>query len=144
MELIAKYFSELSAAEIYEILKSRAEIFLLEQKILCQDMDNADYNSLHCFFTEKGRVTAYLRAFSTDAENVKIGRVLTLSHGRGTGKELMGKSLAVIKDKMNPQKVTVDAQEQAIGFYKKSGFKVISDVFMEEGVPHAEMELKFQ
>ncbi len=144
MELIAKYFSELSAAEIYEILKSRAEIFLLEQKILCQDMDNADYNSLHCFFTEKGRVTAYLRAFSTDAENVKIGRVLTLSHGRGTGKELMEKSLAVIKDKMNPQKVTVDAQEQAIGFYKKSGFKVISDVFMEEGVPHAEMELKFQ
>ena len=144
MELIAKYFSELSAAEIYEILKSRAEIFLLEQKILCQDMDNADYNSLHCFFTEKGRVTAYLRAFSTDAENVKIGRVLTLSHGRGTGKELMGKSLAVIKDKMNPQKVTVDAQEQAIGFYKKSGFKVISDVLLEEGVPHAEMELKFQ
>lgn len=144
MELIAKYFSELSAAEIYEILKSRAEIFLLEQKILCQDMDNSDYNSLHCFFAEKGRVTAYLRAFPTDAETVKIGRVLTLSHGRGTGKELMEKSLAVIKDKMNPQKVTVDAQEQAIGFYKKSGFKVISDVFMEEGVPHAEMELKFQ
>ena len=143
MELIAKYFSELSAAEIYEILKSRAEIFLLEQKILCQDMDNADYNSLHCFFTEKGRVSAYLRAFPTEDDTVKIGRVLTLSHGRGTGKELMEKSVAVIKDKMNPKIITVDAQEQAIGFYEKSGFKVISDVFMEEGVPHAEMELKF-
>ena len=68
--------------------------------------------------------------------------MLTLSLGRGTGKELMEKSLAVIKDKMNPQIITVDAQEQAIGFYQKLGFKVISDVFMEEGVPHAVMELK--
>ena len=143
MDLIAKNFDELSAAELYEILKSRAEVFLLEQNIICQDMDNADYNSLHCFFTEKGRVSAYLRAFPTEDDTVKIGRVLTLSHGRGTGKELMEKSLAVIKDKMNPKIITVDAQEQAIGFYEKSGFKVISDVFMEEGVPHAVMELKF-
>lgn len=143
MDLIAKYFSELSATEIYEILKSRAEIFLLEQKILCQDMDNADYNSLHCFFAENGRVTAYLRAFPTDTNTVKIGRVLTLNHGKGIGKELLKKSLAVIKNKMNPQKVTVDAQEHAIGFYEKSGFKVISGVFMEEGVPHAAMEMKF-
>lgn len=141
MDLIAKYFDELSATEIYEILKSRAEIFLLEQNIICQDMDNADYKSLHCFFLEGSRVFAYLRAFPINRHTVKIGRVLTLHHGNGTGKKLLEKSLIEIKNKMNPEKVIVNAQEHAIGFYKKSGFKIISDVFLEEGVPHVAMEL---
>ena len=49
MNLIVKVFDELTAAELYEILKSRAEVFMLEQNIKCQDMDNVDYKSIHCF-----------------------------------------------------------------------------------------------
>ena len=47
----AKWFNDLSAAELYEILKSRSEVFLLEQNIICQDMDDVDYKSLHCYFS---------------------------------------------------------------------------------------------
>lgn len=51
MNLIAKNFEELTITELYEILKARAEIFIMEQDINYQDMDNIDYKSLHCFFT---------------------------------------------------------------------------------------------
>ena len=144
MDLITKYFKDLSATEVYEILKSRSEIFMLEQKIHCLDMDDMDYESLHCFFVEGNRVSAYLRAFINEENTVKIGRVLTLDHGKGIGKELLEKSLAAIKTLMNCKKVIVSAQEQAIGFYKKIGFTMVSDIFLEEGIPHAKMELELR
>lgn len=144
MNLIAKKFSELTANELYEILKARAEIFIIEQHINYQDMDDIDYKSLHCFFTENNQVIAYLRAFYQDnnKETVTIGRVLTLKHGNGIGKDLLAQSLKVIKDKMKCKKISMHAQKHAIGFYEKFGFRIVSDEFLEEGVIHVTMELE--
>ena len=144
MNLIAKKFEELDIAELYEILKARAEIFIIEQNIHYQDLDNIDYKSLHCFFMEGNKVIAYLRAFYQEDNNdiVRIGRVLTLKHGNGIGRELMEKSITAIKEKMKCKKIIMDAQKHAVGFYEKFGFQVVSDDFLEEGVVHAVMELK--
>lgn len=143
MQLIYKKFAELNTKELYEILKARAEIFILEQKINYQDMDNIDYDSLHCFFMEDNKVIAYLRAFyENNKDTVKIGRVLTLEHGKGIGQELMIQSIEVIKEKMKCQKIVMHAQKHAIGFYEKFGFKTVSDEFLEEGIVHVTMELE--
>ena len=88
MRMKAKFFEELTTKELYEIVRSRTEIFLLEQKIICQDFDGIDYEALHCFLVEEGRVVAYLRAYLVD-DAVKIGRVLSLTHGNGLGQQLM-------------------------------------------------------
>ncbi len=141
MEFYAKYFDELSTNELYEILKSRAEIFLLEQRIICQDMDGIDYDSLHCFIVDKDRVIAYLRAFKDKENTVMVGRVLTLTHKNGIGTHLMKKSIEVIKKEFTAEKICVHAQKQAVGFYEKMGFKSISDEFLEEGIVHISMEL---
>lgn len=143
MNLIAKYFNELTTPELYEILKARSEIFIMEQNIHYQDMDNIDYKSLHCFFMEDDKVIAYLRAFYQDnnKEVVKIGRVLTLKHGNGIGRELLEQSLKVIKEKMKCKKISMDAQKYATGFYEKFGFQTVSDDFLEEGIVHVGMEL---
>lgn len=144
MEFISKNFSELSASELYEIVKSRAEVFLLEQKIICQDLDDVDYKSLHCFFTDGRRVAAYLRAFCSGEDKgvVTVGRVLTLEHRKGLGSQLMKKSIEEIKKHFVCKKISVHAQKQAIGFYEKMGFCTVSDEFLEEGVVHVTMELK--
>ena len=143
MKLTVKKFQELTTTELYEILKARAEIFIMEQDINYQDMDDIDYKSLHCFFTEDKKVSAYLRAFyqENDRDIVRIGRVLTLQHGNGTGRNLLEQSLKAIKENMKCKKIVMDAQKYAVGFYEKFGFKTISDDFYEEGILHVVMEL---
>lgn len=140
MELTVKRFQELTAAELYEILKARAEIFIVEQKINYQDMDDRDYESLHCFFMEEGQVAAYLRAFPMEERRVKIGRVLTRRHGNGMGRLLLEKSLEAVTAEFPCEKIRVDAQKHAVGFYEKFGFRPISGEFWEEGILHISME----
>jgi len=142
MNFNAKDFSQLTTEELYEILKSRAEVFLLEQGIVCQDLDDMDYESRHYFFSSGKRVIAYLRAFVSDKENsvVKIGRVLTLEHRKGLGSELMKRSIADIQKSFNCRKICVHAQKQAVGFYEKMGFVSVSDEYLEEGIVHITME----
>ncbi len=144
MSFSAKKFDELGTGELYEILKSRAEIFQIEQKIHYLDLDNVDYDSLHCFIMEENRVTAYLRAFypDTDPDTVKIGRVLTLRHGNGTGRKLMEQSIRAIRENMKCRKISMDAQKHAAGFYEKLGFQVVSGDFLEAGIVHVGMEME--
>lgn len=140
----SKKFDELTTTELYEILKARAKIFIMEQHINYLDMDDVDYKSLHCFFEDNGKVVAYLRAFYEDnsRKSVKIGRVLTMKHGCGTGKALMEQSVIAISSKMNCSKICMDAQKYAAGFYERFGFKVASGDFLEEGIVHIVMELE--
>ncbi len=140
MEFKAMYFDELTNRQVYEILRSRSEIFMLEQEIRCLDMDGVDYQSRHFFLEDNGRVCAYLRAFYQDRDTVKIGRVLTLRHGDGLGRLLMEQSLADIQKTMPCKKIRLDSQVHANGFYEKFGFCVVSEPFMEEGVLHCMME----
>jgi len=144
MELIAKKFDELSTAELYEILKSRSEVFLLGQNIICQDMDDIDYKSFHFFYMKNKRVAAYLRAFEKDGENEKIviGRVLVLcgERGKGLGKRLMNESMEYLTRKYGKRIFVLHSQKHAAGFYEKLGFSVVSDEYLEEGVVHVTME----
>ena len=64
MRFESKQFSELTAEELYEILKSRNEIFVIEQECIFQDCDDRDYG-YHVFCRDdSGRVTAYMPSLS--------------------------------------------------------------------------------
>lgn len=140
----AKLFPELTAAELYEILKARSRIFRMEQDIKYVDEDDVDYKSLHCFFEEggekNGQVTAYLRAY-LDGEYIRIGRVLTLVHGHGLGTLIMEHGIKAARERFGKRAIIIDAQKHAEEFYKKLGFVTISDEFLEEGIVHIKMEL---
>ena len=142
MKLFFKDFSELNAYEIYEILRARAEIFVSEQKITCPDPDGIDYGAYHCFIMDGERVIACLRAFAVDKDTVKIGRVVTLTHGKGHGGLLMKESIPKIVERFRCKKLIVSAQTQAEGFYKKAGFSTVSDEYIEDGIPHVKMEME--
>lgn len=143
MELKAKFFDELTNRELYEILRVRAQIFVVEQNCIYQDMDGIDYNSLHIFIEENGSVVAYLRAYreKDEPDTVHIGRVLTLEHGKGLGGKLLKESIKIIKEKFFPSRLYIEAQCHAIGFYEREGFKVCSEEFLDAGIPHKSMEL---
>lgn len=141
MNFVSKHFKDLAGREVYEILKARTRVFLLEQNIVCLDTDDVDYDSLHCYLEEDGEMTAYLRAFYSDPDTVYIGRVLSITHGKGHGRHLMNESIAAIKKAMPCKALRLHSQTHAVGFYEKFGFKICSEEFLEEGVPHVEMEL---
>lgn len=141
MKLHIKFFEDLTTGELYEIVRSRTEIFLLEQHIICQDFDRVDYEALHCFLEEDGKILAYLRAFTAGEGVAKVGRVLSITHNQGHGTILMTEALPKIREKLNCHKVVVHAQKTAQGFYNKLGFAVTSPDYLEEGIPHVTMEM---
>lgn len=141
MKLAAKFFEELTTVELYELLKARAEIFVVEQNCVYQDLDGKDYESLHVYYEESGKVLAYLRAFWKEKDVIQVGRVLTMEHGTGLGGALLRAGLNCIKEKYHPQKIYIEAQCYAVGFYEKEGFKICSEEFLEDGIPHVQMEL---
>ncbi len=64
MDFIIKEFNELSVNELYGILKTRSEIFVVEQNCVYQDLDDNDQNALHVFrYDQNNRVAACLRVF---------------------------------------------------------------------------------
>ena len=144
MAVYSKVFSELTTKELYEILKARAAIFVVEQNCVYQDLDDRDYDSLHVFFEEDGKVTAYLRAFSKGNGVVQMGRVLTVQHGTGLGKKILKEWIKNIRERMSPKQIYIQAQCYAIGYYEQEGFHVCSDEFLEDGIPHVQMILELR
>lgn len=141
MELTIETFQELTTKELYEILKVRGAIFVVEQSCTYQDIDGLDEASLHLFYEDGGQVQAYLRAFEKEPGIVQMGRVLTLRHGEGLGGRLLHEGIPVIKEQFQPSKIVIEAQCYATGYYEKAGFQRCSEEFLEDGIPHVRMEL---
>ena len=145
-KFICKSFDELTTRELYEILRARAAVFVVEQDCVYQDLDKVDYESIHIFSQkESSEVTAYLRLFmKKDEKNTaQMGRVLTTQRGKGLGGEILREGITAAKEKLNTEEIYIEAQEHAIPFYSREGFEVTSDVFLEDGIPHVEMRLRF-
>ena len=141
LNFVCKYFDELSVKELYELLKARSAIFVVEQNCPYLDMDDKDYQSLHMFYEEEGKVLACCRAFVVSEGVVKIGRVLSVEHGKGLGGKILKSAIEQVKNIYNPKKITIGAQCYAKGYYEREGFKQCSKEYLEDGIPHINMEL---
>lgn len=107
MQIISKYFDELTTKELYEILRVRSAVFVVEQTCIYEDIDGLDYESLHVFAEEDGRIFAYLRAFRKPGEEntVQIGRVLTVARGEGLGRKILHEGIGIIREKMPAERL---------------------------------------
>ena len=143
MEIFIKKYDELTVDELYEILKLRSEVFVVEQNCVYQDVDNIDKQSFHIYMKEKDKpeIYVYLRVFEKDKETSQIGRVVTSKDHRrkGYASQLMLRAIELSKNKMKKTKIYLEGQVYAADLYKKLGFKVISDEFLEDGIPHYKM-----
>lgn len=140
--MLIKRFDELSGREVYEILKVRSAVFMMEQNIRYLDMDDVDYRSVH--FAEEddaGHVTAYLRMYESEEDRtaVRIGRVLAVDRGHGNGRKLVDRAVGYAAEN-GYRRIGCDAQKQTVPFYEKCGFQRDSEEFMEAGIPHVRMQ----
>lgn len=142
METVVKKFEELNCFEIYEILKLRSEIFVLEQNCVYLDPDGVDLAAYHVYLREGGEVVAYLRVIDKGMrlDEVSIGRVVSRYRRRGLGTKVMLEGIRVAKEKFGAEKIKIGAQAYAVPFYEQVGFKVLPNgEYVEDGQPHVYM-----
>ena len=138
-----KRFSDLNLEELYGILRVRSEVFVTGQKCLYVDPDGKDLDSVQVFALEGDRIIGCLRIYGKEPGVLQIGRVAVIEsqRGKGIGMQMMRQAISYVRDKLTEEKIYLEAQTYAIGFYEKLGFKVISGEFLDEGIPHKGMEL---
>lgn len=140
-QLHKKTFQQLTTDELYELLRVRSDVFVVEQNCVYQDMDYDDQQSIHLWLTEEDQVVALARVCpaGTHMPDISIGRVITTQRGKGYGKQIMLHAIEAAIEHFNATVITIEAQEYAKGFYEQVGFRQSSDTFMLDGIPHIKM-----
>lgn len=139
-----KSFENLSVNELYNILRLRSEIFVVEQNCVYLDLDGKDKLALHLFGEFEGKIVAYSRLFKAGVsfDNASIGRVVVGANYRDRkwGHDLMREAIAGIKTHFGESKITIGAQLYLKKFYESHGFIQTSEMYLEDNIPHIEMK----
>ena len=143
METQLKTFSELSTRELYELLKLRSEVFVVEQDCVYLDIDGKDEKALHIMGNLNGSIIAYTRVFKAGDyfKEISIGRVVVKDTARkgGYGKLIMQETIAAIYKRFGTRPILLSAQVYLLDFYKDLGFVSEGEEYLEDGIPHITM-----
>lgn len=140
-----KPFAGLSVYELYEIMRLRSDVFVVEQQCVFLDADNYDQACFHfCGWLGK-ELAAYVRIVPPGIiyTEASIGRVATskAARNKGLGKVLMKNAIAETKQLFNGEQVLIGAQLYLKKFYESFGFVQCSEEYDEDGIPHIKMKL---
>ena len=144
MELIVKHFSQLSAEELFEIYKLRVSVFIVEQRCPYQDVDDADRTAYHLWLRDENGIAAYARLLPPGVTfpTAAIGRVIAVRRRCGLGTRIVDAAINAAREKLSADVITIEAQVYARSLYEKAGFVQTSEEFLEDGIPHVQMQLR--
>lgn len=138
-----KSFENLSNKELYEILKLRQEVFIVEQTCYYLDADGYDEKAVHLWAEKAEQIVAYCRIFPQGIKypETSIGRVLTHPEFRNLqlGKTLMKFALETIETRFDTKNCRISAQDYLLKFYSDFGFVDTGKKYLEDDIPHTEM-----
>ncbi|MBD1393285.1 GNAT family N-acetyltransferase [Mucilaginibacter glaciei] len=144
LNIIIKPFSELSTNQLYNILRLRSEVFVVEQNCVYLDIDNKDLKCHHLMILDgDGELMAYARLVppGLSFEEMSIGRVVSNSKNRGTGsgRLLMNRAIEECTRVFGNGDIKIGAQAYLVNFYSSFGFVPVGDGYDEDGIPHIDM-----
>lgn len=146
MKITVFKYQDLSPDRLYEILKLRSEVFVVEQKCAYQDLDNKDEKALHLVGEENNQIIAYTRIFKKGDffKYSSIGRVLVKKDYRNKnyGRKIMKSSIDRLKKDPKEEKIELSAQKYLLKFYSELGFEKVGEEYLEDNIPHVKMILK--
>ncbi len=138
-----KSFDELTAAELYALIKARVDVFVVEQVCPYPDLDGYDQQALHLWAVKNGEIAAYCRIFQPAVKypEASIGRVLTTQNYRKLklGKVLMKFAINTIEARYRTSAIRISAQDYLLKFYGDLGFEDTGRKYLEDDIPHTEM-----
>ncbi len=142
-----QHFSSISGSDLYEVLRQRQQVFVLEQTCLYPDLDGHDLDAWHlmAWRTTDGERTlaAYLRCLAPGAkyDEMSLGRILTpaASRGTGIGRELVAEGIRHAERQHPGHRIRIGAQQRLEKFYQSFGFVTVTDPYDEDGILHIDM-----
>lgn len=141
-----KPFNGLALDELYDLLKLRGDVFVVEQKCAYADLDEKDRypETLHVMGrTGDLRLAAYLRILGPGVSypHPSFGRLVVAPgfRGQGISHALVEKAVSLIQAQWPGQSITIGAQEYLEKFYQFHGFRPMSAPYLEDGIPHIDM-----
>lgn len=141
-----KTFDEFTVPELYQVLKARVDVFVVEQNCPYPDLDDYDQKAVHIWAEENGEVLAYCRLFDKGIKyhETSIGRVLTTENARGKslGKLLIQYAVETIENRFHTPEIRISAQDYLLKFYAGFGFEDTGKKYLEDDIPHTEMVRK--
>ena len=148
---VSKNFNQLSLDELYELLKLRSDIFVVEQTCVYPDLDSEKNNldrhdrTIHLLGYQENSLVAYLRILAKGQsypDHISIGRVVTAADARkkGLGHELLEQGLTLCQQYFPKENIKISAQEHLKSYYVKHGFIQVSPMYLEDGIPHISMD----
>jgi ElaA protein len=145
-------FNELDARDVYTMLAARSEVFVIEQQCLYTDMDGQDTDAWHLFVhtqTANAELAGYLRVLPPDETgvaadavagnvDVRIGRILTRApfRGIGLGQAMLERTLGHVETQWPGHAIRLHAQAHLQRFYAGFGFEPISEIHLDDDIPH--------
>ena len=140
LNTILKAFNDLTPHELYEILRLRSQVFVVEQNCLFMDMDNKDQKCYHLLLYKGETLAAYTRIVPPQISyaEMSIGRVVSSpkARGHGLGRELMHASIEACYELFGQNPIRIGAQLYLKAFYASFGFTQQGDVYPEDGIDH--------
>jgi ElaA protein len=139
-------FETLTAAELYELMRFRQNIFVVEQCSPYPDLDGLDQGAWHLAARFADELAGYLRLIPIAGPPalVRIGRVAVSPHRRrcGIGRTLMQEALGFSCDRYPLRPIGLGAQVHLVSFYESFGFAATSEPYDDFGVAHVDMVLR--
>ncbi len=146
IRFFTKTFGQLTKENLYEILRLRAEVFVVEQNCSYQDVDNKDQKALHILGYKNEKLIAYTRIFKPNDyfEFASIGRVVVAQKERKHkyGYDLMQTSIMAINIHFKAYTIAISAQVYLKNFYANLGFIQEGEGYLEDDIPHIYMVKK--
>lgn len=138
-----KRFDDLSAAILYQLLRLRSEVFVVEQNCVFLDMDNKDQKCYHLLGWMDGQLVASTRLVPAGLsyDEMSIGRVVSSPavRNKGLGRPLMEASISACYELWGKASIRIGAQQYLSKFYRSLGFEIAGEMYLEDGIPHVEM-----
>lgn len=129
--------------QLYEVLRLRQEIFIIEQKCIYDDIDGKDGDCSHLLlFSDSSELIGYLRIVPPKVkfEEVSLGRIVVRKEYRkqGLGKILIERGIELARNGKQIQ-VKIEAQAHLERYYARFGFATVSEPYDVDGIPHLQM-----
>lgn len=139
---ILKSFSQLTPSLLYEILKLRQDVFIIEQKCIYDDIDHVDPFCKHLCLLENNALIGYSRIVPAGKKfnHPSVGRIIVSKEkrGHGYGRKIIRKSLQILSMD-GAEKTFIEAQSQLTAFYESEGFIPEGNEYDVDGIPHIKM-----